>query len=196
MKVLSNAGEKAGMKESADKRENLLDQMRTECARGQRSGIHFMLASIPIWLVIGIVQSWEAPVLQRNMLIFCAATPLVPLAYLISGPLGIRFRDDENPLSKLGFLFTCNQILYILIAMWAYGNNPESFLMIYAMIFGAHLMPFSWLYRCRLYLVSAVIVSVGCLFVGGIWGAQAVAAFMLLHQVLFSLGLWRWNVVH
>lgn len=76
-----------------------------------------------------------------------------PLAWGLSKVLKIDFEGKGNPLSKAGILFSVNQMLYILIAMWVLSAVPEKMLMVYAMIFGAHLMPFSWLYRSRSYMV-------------------------------------------
>lgn len=171
-------------------RKELLDEMRIDDAKEQKFGIHFMLASIPIWIAICIIQNMEFSAITKNLLVFCFASPLVPLAYVIAKLLNIKFRDDANPLNKLGLLITCNQILYILIAMWAYGQASNYFLMIYAMIFGAHLLPFSWLYKCKFYMISSIVVTVSCLFVGCVFGAYAVAIFMLIHQILFCVELW------
>ena len=52
------------------------------------------------------------------------------------------FQNKENPLSGLGLLISLNQMLYILIAMWVYAVMPEKMLMVYAIIFGAHLLPY------------------------------------------------------
>ncbi len=170
---------------------DVLDELREDDAVNQKYGIHFMLASIPIWIGICIVHTMPLSVINQNLCVFCFSALLVPLAYMIAKLLHIKFRYDENPLSKLGLLFTCNQILYILIAMWAYGQASDHFLMIYAMIFGGHLMPFSWLYKCKSYMVSSIVVSIGCLAFGCIFGAMAVAVFMLFHQILFSVILWK-----
>ena len=70
---------------------------------------------------------------------------LFPLAWGLSKALKIDFEGKGNPLTKAGILFSVNQMLYILIAMWVFSAVPEKMLMVYAMIFGAHLMPFSWL---------------------------------------------------
>lgn len=168
-----------------------IDLLREDSAKTQKLGIHFMLASIPVWIAMIVIQLCRLPVLTSNLLAFCAATPLVLIAYLIARPLGIQFKYDKNPLNKLGFLFTMNQMLYILIAMWAYKQASEYFLMIYAMIFGAHLLPYSWLYQCKLYVISSILVTLTCLIVGCMFGALEVAVFMLFHQCVFSLLLWR-----
>ena len=56
-------------------------------------------------------------------------------------------QSKDNPLTALGILFSVNQMLYLLIAMWVYAAVPEKFVIVLAMIFGAHLLPYGWLYR-------------------------------------------------
>lgn len=60
----------------------------------------------------------DLPILSKNFYTFCATAPLVPLAYMISKVIGVEFSDRENLLNSLGLLFSFNQLLYLLIAMW------------------------------------------------------------------------------
>ena len=77
----------------------------------------------------------------------------MPLAYFVSKLIKVDFQNKGNPLTNLGILFSVNQILYLLIAMWVYGTVPEKMLMVIAMIFGAHLLPYGWLYKSKVYRV-------------------------------------------
>ena len=79
-----------------------------------------------------------------NILLYCT---ILPISFLISKILKIQFQDKSNPLNKLGILFSVNQMIYLLIAMWIYPTMPDKMLMVIAMIFGAHLLPYSWLYN-------------------------------------------------
>ncbi|MCS4468908.1 hypothetical protein JTS96_12125 [Clostridium botulinum] len=49
----------------------------------------------------------------------------MPLAYMISKVIKVDFTNKENPLTNLGVLFSLNQMLYLLIAMWIYQEVPE-----------------------------------------------------------------------
>ena len=82
------------------------------------------------------------PIETKNLITFCCSAILFPLAWSISKALGVDFEGKGNPLTKAGILFSVNQMLYILIAMWVFAAVPEKMLMVYAMIFGAHLMLF------------------------------------------------------
>ena len=130
-----------------------LDTLRHDCAMKQKKGLHFIMASVMIWAAILVVHLTSLPIETKNLLTFCCACPLMPLAFFISKMIHVDFQGKDNPLTKLGLLFSVNQILYILIAMWVFGAVPEKMLMVYSMIFGAHLMPYSWLYQSRSYMV-------------------------------------------
>ena len=47
-------------------------------------------------------------------------------------------------------------MLYLLIAMWIYAAVPDKMVMVIAIIFGAHLLPFGWLYDSKVYYFMLV----------------------------------------
>ena len=59
------------------------------------------------------------------------------------------------------------------------------------MIFGAHLMPFSWLYQSRAYLVMSIVVPVFSLVIGLVFPPFVLAAVMVFAEALFSFLLYR-----
>jgi len=63
-------------------------------------------------------------------LTFCITAPLVPLAYMISKIIKAEFSAKDNPLNSLGILFSMNQFLYLLIAMWVYPTVPGKMVMV------------------------------------------------------------------
>ena len=144
-----------------------MDTVRSDLARRTKRGVHFIIASIVLWTGILVVWLWPVEdVLTRNLLTFFCTAPLMPLAYLISKILKAEFSAKDNELNNLGILFSINQMLYILIAMWAFAAAPTNMVMILAMIFGAHLLPFSWLYKSRAYLIMSIIIPLAMLIVG------------------------------
>jgi hypothetical protein len=126
------------------------------------------------------------PVLTKNLLTFCFTAPLMPLAYMISKIIKVDFTNKSNPLTKLGLLFSLNQMLYLLIAMWVYPTIPDKFIMVMAMIFGAHLLPYGWLYKSKSYMALSVIIPITVLIIGINFPAYVVAAVMVLFEVIFS----------
>ena len=124
--------------------------------------------------------------LTKNLLTFCCTAPLLPLAFLMSKLLKIQFQDKSNPLNNLGILFSINQILYLLIAMWIYPTVPEKMLMVIAMIFGAHLLPYSWLYKSKTYMIMSVLIPIASLIVGCNSTRLILALMMLVFEIIFT----------
>ena len=103
--------------------------------------------------------------------------------------------DKSNALGNLGFLFTLNQFLYILIVMWVFSAAPDRMVMVYAMVFGAHLLPYSWLYISISYCVFAIGIPILSLVLGCLYSSFAVATTMIIAEVIFVVLLFienRW----
>jgi hypothetical protein len=164
-----------------------LDEMRQDSAIKQKKGLHFILASVFLWAGILVIHLTTLPILTKNLLTFCFTAPLVPLAFLISKLIKVDFSNKENPLTNLGILFSLNQMLYLLIAMWIYNAMPEKMVMVLAMIFGAHLLPYGWLYKSKSYMVLSVIIPIGVLIIGLNFAPSVVAGAMVLIEIIFSL---------
>ena len=164
-----------------------LNELRGDCAKKQKKGLHFILASVLIWCAVLAVQLTELPVPTKNLLTFCCTAPLLPLAFLISKIIRVDFQNKGNPLTNLGILFSVNQMLYLLIAMWSYAAIPEKMLMVITIIFGAHLMPYSWLYRSKTYMVLSVIIPIAALIVGLSFAPHVLALMMIGFEVVFSI---------
>lgn len=124
-----------------------INELRLDCALKQKRGLHIILTSIIIWLAIAVIHFSPISILTKNLFTFVCATVLLPLSYLVSNLvsklINVDFQNKDNPLTELGILFSVNQALYLLIAMWIYPTIPEKMLMILAIIFGAHLLPYS-----------------------------------------------------
>ena len=166
-----------------------LDELRKDCARRQKKGLHFILASVVIWGLILAVFLTGLSIEQKNLVTFCCSAVLFPLAWGFSKALGIDFEGKGNPLSRAGLLFSLNQLLYILIAMWVFSAVPEKMLMVYTMIFGAHLMPFSWLYQSKSYLVLSIVIPIVALLMGLFLPPYWLAVLMVVTEAAFSVCL-------
>ena len=168
-----------------------LNELIKDCACRQKKGLHFILTSILIWAMICAVHLTDIPIDTKNLITFCCSAVLFPLAWMLSKVLKIDFEGKGNPLTKAGILFSINQMLYILIVMWVYAAVPEKMVMVYAMVFGAHLMPFSWLYDSRSYMVFSIVVPILSLIVGLIYPPTVLAALMIVIEAVFSACLFQ-----
>ena len=73
--------------------------------------------------------------------------------------------------------------------MWIYPTLPEKILMIIAMIFGAHLLPYGWLYKSKSYIVFAILIPIVSLIIGVNFEPYVIALMMMGTEIIFSICL-------
>jgi hypothetical protein len=167
-----------------------LNELRIDIAKRGKKGLHFIMASVLIWCaVLGVSLLPIEDILTKNLLTFCFTAPLPPLAYMFSKVIKAEFSTKDNPLNKLGILFSCNQFLYLLIAMWVYPTVPDKMVMVLAIIFGAHLLPFGWLYKSKAYLVMSILISFTAIIIGVMFNAVVVSSVMVAFESTFCIWL-------
>lgn len=159
----------------------------------QKRGIHFLLAAVVVLTLILIIRLTSLSIYFKNLLTFCAAAPVMPIALGFSRLLHIDFQNKKNPLSFLGLVFTLNQLVYLLIPMWAMYAAPQHMLMLYLIIFGAHLLPYGWLYQSRSYTVFSLLIAFASLFLGLTGNQVLLAGAALLLQIVFCVCVLREN---
>lgn len=184
---------KTKKEENHNSRFETVDTLRDNCIYKQKRGIHFILSSLILWGLITIAFATDLPIVWKNMMVFVCSMLLMPLAVMFSKLLKIDFSNKSNPLTNLGIIFSVNQVLYILIAMWAFVFAPQYMLMIYAIIFGAHLMPYGWLYKSKSYFAASVAIPLVVLISAIYFSPMYVGACVWLVVAVFCLGLWREN---
>ncbi len=166
-----------------------LENLRNDIVIKQKKGLPFIVASVVIWLLILIVIMMDLPQDKENLFVFCCSCPLLPISWLIGKILKVDIFDKSNPLGNVGFLFTCNQFLYLLIVMWVFSTVPDKMVMVYAMVFGAHLLPYSWLYKSLSYRIFAIAIPIVSLIVGCMFSAFLVAVTILIIEIIFVIAL-------
>ena len=167
-----------------------LNELRKDAALIQKRGLPFMMASVVLWTAIMVSRIFMTDIMEMNFLTFCTSAMLMPLASLFGKLLGADiYRRSTNPINKLGFLCNINQFLYLPIAMWAYSAHPDSMLLIYAIIFAAHLLPFSWVYDSKIYFTAAFVESIGVILIGYRFGYPAAMAFLVIMQIIVCIRL-------
>ena len=162
-----------------------LDELRNDIIVKQKKGLPFILTSVVIWLLITVVAALDINIAMKNILVFCCSMPMLPLSWLIGKKIGVDIFSKDNELGNLGFLFTMNQILYLLIVIWVFNSVPDKMIMVYAMVFGAHLLPYSWLYKSKAYRVFAIIIPVLSLVLGNLFGGFVVAGTAAAVEIAF-----------
>lgn len=167
-----------------------IEDLRLNCSIKQKKGLHFIMASVLIWSVLTWIHMTEWPIEMKNLATFIATAPLMPIAFVISKIIKVDFTNKNNPLTNLGILFSINQMLYLFIAMWIFVAKPESLVMILAMIFGAHLLPYGWLYQSKTYYIMSVLITLAALIVGVNYEPYILAIIMIAVEIIFSFMLY------
>ena len=161
--------------------------MKKEAMILQKKGLPFMMASVVIWTLVTITRTLPVDLMTKNLYTFYCPCLLLPCVFIFSKITGAHvFKNRNNPFNKLGLLNTANQMLYLLIVMWAFNQKPDAMLMLFAMVFGAHLLPFSWLYDSKTYLVMSLITTFGSLIISIFAPEIYVGVFMIVCQVVMS----------
>ncbi len=168
--------------------ENNYRELKTEAMILQKKGLPFMMASVVIWTAVTIVRTLPVDVMTKNLYTFYCPGLLIPCVVIFSLMIGARpFSKRQNPFNKLGLLNTMNQMLYLLIVMWAFNQKPEAMLMLFAMVFGAHLLPFAWLYESKTYLVMSLVTTIGSMLISIFAPELYVGIFMIVCQIVMSV---------
>lgn len=133
---------------------------KKDYAASQKCGAHFISASLIIWIFICVVSFFNLNQYYKNVLSLYSSALLVPLALLFSKIYKVKFSDKDNPLNSAGLYFALNQILYLLVVILVWIVKPEQMLTAYAIVVGAHFLPYSWLYDSLTYKIVAILIPI------------------------------------
>lgn len=129
-------------------------------ANSQKYGAHFITASLIIWIFICVVSFLNLNQYYKNVLSLYSSALLVPLALLFSKIYKVKFSDKDNPLNSAGLFFALNQMLYLLVVILVWIVKPEQMITAYAIVVGAHFLPYSWLYDSLTYKLVAILIPI------------------------------------
>lgn len=135
-----------------------MTKVKKEYAISQKCGAHFISASLLIWFFICVVNFLNISQYYKNALSLYSSALLVPLALLFSKLYKIKFSEKNNPLNSAGIVFALNQMLYLFVVILVWLVKPEQMITAYAIVVGAHFLPYSWLYDSLTYRIVAILV--------------------------------------
>jgi len=143
-----------------------LDELRKELSVKSKNGIDFTLAASVIWLIIAYLWTLKFKAYDRSIFVFIAGAPLLPMAFLFSKLLKTNWKIVDNPLQPLGLWLNIAQLFYFPFLIFTMIKMPEYFIMVYAIITGAHLFPYGWFYKTNWYSIFSGIIVIGVLLLG------------------------------
>lgn len=143
-----------------------LDKLRIGLSVESKNGIDFTLAAAIIWGLIAWIWALDYGAYDRSVLVFIAAGPMLPLAFAFSKLFGTNWKIKDNPLQPLGMWLNLAQVFYFPFLVFILVRMPEYFPMGFAIITGAHFLPYAWFYKTIWYAVFAVLIPLGSLLLG------------------------------
>ena len=73
---------------------------------------------------------------------------------------------ELQTLDSKGLWLNFAQLFYFPFLVFILIQSPDYFVMVYAIITGAHFFPYSWFYKTSLFAIFAGLISVGLLTIG------------------------------
>jgi hypothetical protein len=141
-----------------------LHDLKKEVKVKAKSGVDFILAAGLLWCGIACIWTLDFSSYDLSIMTFIAGALLLPLAFGMSRILKTKWKLKNNPIQPLGLWLNFAQLIYFPLLIFILIEDPDYFIMAYAIITGAHLFPYAWFYDELGYVAGAVIISAGALF--------------------------------
>ena len=142
------------------------DSLRIELSVKLKNGLDFTLSASIIWLAIAFIWTFGIRPYDKSVLTFIVGSLMLPLALLISKIIKTTWTIKENPLQPLGLWLNFAQLFYFPFLIFTLIKSPDYFVMVYAIITGAHFFPYAWFYKTNLFAIFAGLISIGALAIG------------------------------
>jgi hypothetical protein len=168
-----------------------LTELKTEIQIKAKNGIDFILSACIVWFIISYLWTLEYTSYNLSVFTFMVGAILLPLAFGLSKILKTNWKVKDNPLQPLGLWLNFAQLIYFPFLIFILIKYPDYFIMAYAIITGAHLFPYAWLYDEIGYAIWAIVISLGALVItlnielDQIWFVPFFTSIML-----FTLACW------
>ncbi|QTH41973.1 hypothetical protein J4772_31425 [Cohnella sp. LGH] len=137
----------------------LLDDISSK----QKKGLPFILASICIWGIITIITFSSLDLMVKNIITLSCGALLFPISTIWAKILKVNLFYKENPMINGLLIATNNQVLYLIICVFLLIKAPTLVLPAYAVIYGAHLLPYSFFYQSKGYRIVCIFICLAIL---------------------------------
>lgn len=163
------------------------DQLRIDLSIKAKNGLDFIVAASLVWLSIAYVWTLDFRSHDLSMITFCVGAVMLPLAGVFSKIFKTSWTLKGNPLNPLGLWLNFAQLFYFPILFFVLIKMPDYFVMVYAIITGAHFFPYSWYYKNKLYAIAAGIISLTAFFIATYLPTDKIYLIPLLMSVSLML---------
>jgi hypothetical protein len=137
-----------------------LNEAFTEVGASSMGGAPFLIAYGATFLITAVL-SFFLPRSTAALIAMFQGGVALPAAFWLERKMGSRRMAADNPLRTLSVQMAMSQALGLPLLILVYSLNPAGLPLALASLGGVHFLPYAWLHRTRIYVFSAVAVSLG-----------------------------------
>lgn len=142
-----------------------LGSLRRDLAAKTGRGMNAVVAAVLLWSVFAILGVFVTDGKALALAYVFGSGMLFPVSLAVAKVMGLDPYAKGNDLGVLAGLLGGVQILFIPLMLGATFLSPGAVPWFLAVLVGAHLLPFTWVYKSRAYLFASVSIPVAAALV-------------------------------
>src|SRR5687767_8647230 len=163
----------------------LVETAKRDFARRSRRGIGNVIASLFVWMVLGVLGLVVQHSEQNAAMYIIAAVLLWPLSAVTSRLLSYKSQRKENPIVSLAVLVGALNIVFIPLLVGTYLTSPHMLPLSLSILLSAQFLLYIWIYNSLAYLFGSLgLLEVAALIAWLAPGAAYLATPFLVSGVL------------
>ena len=168
-------------------KDQLLKHLKIEFAVKQKKGLPFIMASAVLWFIMLIAFLTNLNLATKNIIAMCCSALLMPVGMLFGKILKVDMFYKDNPFSSLSVVAALNQLMYLPIVLWTMYAVPDKMIMVYAIVVGAHFLPYYWIYFSPTYFYASIIIPIVSLIFGIYFSQVIVCVAFIAFDILICI---------
>ena len=168
-------------------KDQLLKHLKIEFAVKQKKGLPFIMASAVLWFIMLIAFLTNLNLATKNIIATCCSALLMPVGMLFGKILKVDMFCKDNPFSSLSVVAALNQLMYLPIVLWTMYAVPDKMIMVYAIVVGAHFLPYYWIYFSPTYFYASIIIPIVSLIFGIYFSQVIVCVAFIAFDILICI---------
>lgn len=168
-------------------KDQLLKHLKIEFAVKQKKGLPFIMVSAVLWFIMLIAFLTNLNLATKNIIAMCCSALLMPVGMLFGKILKVDMFCKDNPFSSLSVVAALNQLMYLPIVLWTMYAVPDKMIMVYAIVVGAHFLPYYWIYFSPTYFYASIIIPIVSLIFGIYFSQVIVCVAFIAFDILICI---------
>lgn len=142
----------------------VFEELKLQLQQKTKKWVDFIFAASVTWLLISWIWIFTInTAYEKSVFTFVIGAALLPLALGFSKIFKTQWKIKVNPLQPLWLWLNFAQLIYFPFLIFMLVKYPDYFIMSYAIITGAHLFPYGWLYDEIWYAIIGIIIAFGAM---------------------------------